>query len=97
MGFHGLLRDHQVTGYFGVRHAAGDEREHFGFPFGQALDVIAARAAGCAYPGELGDEAPGHARREQGVSRRYSRTASASSRADASLSRKPLAPARSAS
>src|ERR1700730_11600180 len=71
VGLDGLFRDDKVAGYFSVRHATGNQGEHFGLPFGQAFEVLTAGAPGCAHPGELGDETPGDARGEQCVTRRY--------------------------
>src|SRR5580704_11384564 len=92
-----LLGDHQVARDLAVGHAAGDEAQHLGLAVGQAVEVLAAGGPGrppAANSAIRRRVTPGASSASPAAT---TRTASASSRAEASLSRKPLAPQRSAS
>ena len=68
--FHRLLRDDQVAGDLRVGQAAGDQGQHFRFPVGELPQLLAVGSAGCAHPGEFGDEALGHSGGQQRVAGR---------------------------
>ena len=85
-------------GDLGVGQAAGDQRQDLGLALGELVDPVAGRRRGRAEPGEARRSAAGS---PTGTAARRRRPPPAPPRpasgAEASLSRKPLAPARSAS
>ncbi len=95
--FDGGLADDEVGGYLGVGEAAGEPQQDVVFPGGQRGQPgrCGPRVGGRA--GEGVDQPDRDRRREQRVSRGGVLTAAIRSCRGASLSRNPLAPARSAS
>ncbi len=85
-----------MLGQFGVGEAAGDEGEHFAFPFGQRVQGGGRRLDGGRAADELGDQAAGHRGGEKGVVTATVLMADSRSAGGVSFSRKPLAPALSA-
>ena len=72
MGLHGLLGDDQALGDLRVRQALRDQCEDLRLALGQVAYALLERGAGpVVQAGELGDQPPGDAGRQQRVAGRH--------------------------
>ena len=93
--FGGARGDVQGGGNLGVGHAQAHQPEHLAFAVGDP-GQFPGLAVGTVLAGELPDQAAGYARRDHGVAGRDHAEAVRMSSSAMSLTRNPLAPARSA-